>query len=72
MFALFSSLTVACGYEDTYIVAVFSTKEKADDVLAKFSDHFPTERFYVDEYIPPKIDPTFEDLICEGITKDKP
>ena len=71
MQALFSSFTSCSGDEHEFIVAIFTTQEKAETVLKKVKEHFPTERFYITEYIPPKIDPTFEDLIWEGITPVK-
>jgi hypothetical protein len=67
MFAVFSTMT---GYTDEYIVAVFTTKEKAEIISAKIKERFPQEHFYVGEYVPPKVDPTFEEIL-EGISDER-
>ena len=63
MVAIFSEHTSCSGDTHDFILAAFTTKEKAEEVLAKFIERFPKEHFIILEYELPKIDPNFEDII---------
>jgi len=66
MIAIFSSQTSCSGDEHSFVIAVFTTQDKADLFLGKLKEYFPKEYFYISEYFAPKIDPDFTDFIMEG------
>ena len=68
MIAIFKTQMSCSGDIHEYIVAAFTNKEKATEVLYKFKEYWPESDFRIGEYYPPKIDPTFEDLIWQGIS----
>jgi hypothetical protein len=70
MVALYSEHVSCSGDTHNFIIAAFTTQEKAEVVLAKFKEHFPKDHFVVLEYHPPKIDPEFEEIIWEGVETD--
>lgn len=70
MLAIFAEQISCSGDTHESIVAVFTTKEKAEVFLAKLKEFWPTEHFYISRYYPPKVDPTFEDIVWEGISDE--
>lgn len=70
MFALYSEHVSCSGDTHDFIIAAFTTQEKAEAVLAKFKEHFPKDHFVVLEYVLPKIDPEFEEITWESVETD--
>jgi hypothetical protein len=71
MFGLYSEHISCSGDTHDFIIAAFTTKEKAEVVLAKFKEFFPKEHFTILEYELPKIDPSFEDILWSGVETDQ-
>lgn len=66
MIAIFAEQISCSGDTHEYVVAVFTTQEKADAFLARLKDYFPKEYFYIADYFEPKVDPDFDVFIVEG------
>ncbi len=72
MYAIYSEHTSCSGDIHDFIIAAFTTKEKAEAFLPKLQKFWPKEYFIILEYSPPKIDPELiEDVIWEGVEDEK-
>ena len=57
MKAVFAQMTSGSGDSQDYIIAAFTTQEKAEVFLGKLKTRFPEEDFIILDYEFPKIDP---------------
>jgi len=70
--AIFERHVSCSGDTHEFVVAAFSSQENAEAVLTKLKEYFPEEDLFIGEYYPPKIDPSFEDLIWQGVSPVEP
>lgn len=57
MKAVFAEMTSGSGDEHQWVLAAFTTQEKAETFLGKLQGKYPKERFVILDYEFPKIDP---------------